>query len=91
MFIPLQVDPSELLNINWDAITIPSLLGLLLVGAFFYIKNLQNRVEVLNDKRIDDLKEYSESLREINEETNDQFNKFMISWEIFKSTTNVNK
>lgn len=85
-----QIGSSELFAINWDTMTIPGLLGLLCIMAFFYIRKLQNRVDELNDKRIDDLQKYSKSLMEINEETNDQFNKFMMSWEIFKSSKNAN-
>lgn len=93
-----QLESTGLLNVNWDTVTIPSLLGIglaVLTREIYYqrksLKEKDKVIQDLNDKRLEDVRKYSESLRQINDETNGWFNKVMTFLEILKATSDAGK
>ena len=77
--------------INWDALSIPSLLGLIILALVWYIKKQfddikekEKRINDLQDKMLENEQNHSYALLELNQEVLEQLNKLMFSWELFK-------
>ena len=77
--------------IDWDTLSIPSLLGIVILALVWYIKKLfddlkdkEKRINNLQDKMLENEQKHSSALIELNNEVLEQLNKLMFSWELFK-------
>ena len=98
MVLLQQLGDTGLVNVNWDTLTIPTLLGmgiiLLIREVYYQRKSLKEKdviIQELNDKRLEDVRSFSESLREISEETTEGFNKVITFLQIQKAENNASK
>ena len=86
-----QVNPAA--TIPWDNLSIPAILGIIITAMVWTykeqkkeLKEKDREIKEIQEKRLDDKQKAFDALREINDETNDQFNKFIISWEMLERT-----
>ena len=80
-------------TIPWDNLSIPAILGIIITAMVWTykeqkkeLKEKDREIKEIQEKRLDDKQKAFDALREINDETNDQFNKFIISWEMLERT-----